>query len=201
VCGLRACSLCSFFKTQVRSSLRMAGTPETVLSQQQASPRSRIPRRASCIISGTGLRADLPFYKKWGMMKRLGTGSGDRFTRYRNARTLPEALAVEARDPAWRGSCKGGATKADLLYDYDHGLLLIGADAGGTVASAPGINGHLPAMSSRLFIAHAVNMNARKEAMAQTEIFIREELPRFFDQDDMQKAIAANQDKVSKVRA
>ena len=121
-------------------------------------------------------------------------------TPYRNARTLPEALAVDAKDPAWRGSCICGATKADLLYDYDHGLLLIGADAGGAVASAPGINGHLPAMSSRLFIPHAVNMMARKEAMAQTEIFIRDELPRFFDQDDMQKAIAANQDKVSRVR-
>ena len=109
-------------------------------------------------------------------MKRPGTASGGRYARYCNAVTLRGALDSGALSAQYRGQTLDGATKFDLEYDYQHGLLLIGDGAGEVVASAPGINGNMPAMSSQKFMPHVLNMIARQEAMVQTTIFIRDEL-------------------------
>ena len=129
-------------------------------------------------------------------MKRPGTASGDRYSRYCTAKTLRAALDSEALTAQYRGDTFGGATKADLEYDYEHGLLLIGDGAGEVVPSAPGINGSMPAMSSTKFLPHALNMIARQEAMAQTTIFIRDELHRKMSAAQLQAAIANKGDQI-----
>lgn len=129
-------------------------------------------------------------------MKLEGTASGARFQRYRDAATLRQALSTTTVDAQWRGSTVGGATKEDLVYDFTHGLLLIGANPGEVVASAAGINGCLPAQASRTFTAHCVNVFARHEAMVQSTLFLREQLPRFFQAADLKKLL--QDDKSSK---
>ena len=110
--------------------------------------------------------------------KKPGTACGARFELYRRCTTLRHALDSNSLNPACIGNTKGGATLADLQYDLENGLLLIGDGAGIVVPSNPGAYGSLPAMSANKLVPHALNMFNRKEAMAQANLFLREQVPR-----------------------
>ena len=69
-----------------------------------------------------------------------------------------------------RGTCDGGATKADFKHDFKKGILMIGKASGDVAASAPGIYGDLRAQSNKGFAADAVNAVARREAMITAQL-------------------------------
>ena len=90
--------------------------------------------------------------------KTAGTASGNRFRKYSSSTTIEGAL-------------RAGATRADLRYDFENGILVISNVEAPRPHSGSGSMRH---MSNRDFSFHTVNRNFRDISSTHARAFLRQ---------------------------